>query len=77
MSIRKKSKHFLLHLSQICGGDPSSCAGIPVHRQARRGVPSQLAAWLQDHQARHQSCPGILHRRQLNTTQHHVGAAER
>ena len=52
---------------QIRRGDPPSGAGVPVHRQVRRGVPRQLEAWREDHQARHQSCPGILRRRQLIT----------
>lgn len=39
--------------------------GLPVHRQARRGVPGQLEAGLQDHQAGHQGGAGVLRGHQL------------
>lgn len=47
---------------QIRRGDPPPSPSVPVHRQVRRGVPRQLEAWREDHQARHQGCPGVLRR---------------
>lgn len=54
-------------LKQIGGGDPAAGAGVPVHGQVRRGVPRQLDARRQDHQARHQGGAGVLRRRQLGS----------
>lgn len=62
-------------MSQVGGGDAAAGAGLPVHRQARRGVPRQLAARLQGHQARHQGRAGVLHRRQLTASHTFTRAA--
>lgn len=63
---RSKNQLTIPSLPQISGRDPPPGAGLPVHRQVRRGVPRQLAARRQDHQARHQGRAGVLRRRQLN-----------
>lgn len=62
---------------QVGGGDAAPGAGVPVHRQARRGVPRQLDARRQDHQARHQGGAGVLRRRQLGPTRQPTGRWER